>query len=51
MTVLYKSSVTEIGELVPSFIAEGMLVFLVRVRRRSCAPSASSTSWSMQRGK
>jgi PTS system glucitol/sorbitol-specific IIA component len=27
MTVLYKSSVTEIGELVPSFIAEGMLVF------------------------
>lgn len=27
MTVLYKSTVTEIGELVPSFIAEGMLVF------------------------
>ena len=27
MTVLYKSSVTEIGELAPSFIAEGMLVF------------------------
>lgn len=27
MTVLYKSTVTEIGELVPSFTAEGMLVF------------------------
>lgn len=27
MTVLYKSTVTEIGELVPSFIAEGILVF------------------------
>ena len=27
MTVLYSSTVTEIGELVPSFIAEGMLVF------------------------
>ena len=27
MTVLYKSTVTEIGELVPTFTAEGMLVF------------------------
>jgi PTS system glucitol/sorbitol-specific IIA component len=27
MTVLYKSTVTEIGELVPTFLAEGMLVF------------------------
>ncbi len=27
MTVLYKSTVTEIGELVPSFVAEGILVF------------------------
>ncbi|MEL0135312.1 MAG: PTS glucitol/sorbitol transporter subunit IIA [Aquiluna sp.] len=27
MTVLYKSTVTEIGELVPTFVAEGMLVF------------------------
>ena len=27
MTVLYQSTVTEIGELVPSFIAEGILVF------------------------
>jgi len=27
MTVLYSSTVTEIGELVPNFIAEGMLVF------------------------
>jgi len=27
MTELYQSTVTEIGELVPAFIAEGMLVF------------------------
>lgn len=27
MTVLYRSTVTEIGELVPTFTAEGMLVF------------------------
>ena len=27
MTVLYRSTVTEIGELVPTFVAEGMLVF------------------------
>jgi len=27
MTVLYQSTVTEIGELVPTFVAEGMLVF------------------------
>lgn len=27
MTVLYQSTVTEIGELVPTFLAEGMLVF------------------------
>jgi len=27
MTVLYSSTVTEIGELVPTFVAEGMLVF------------------------
>ena len=27
MTALYQSTVTEIGELVPAFIAEGMLVF------------------------
>jgi PTS system glucitol/sorbitol-specific IIA component len=27
MTVLYQSTVTELGELVPNFVAEGMLVF------------------------
>ena len=27
MTSIYKSTVTEIGEMVPAFVAEGMLVF------------------------